>query len=139
MADDPGEFAHAVSGGSGLPKEAEDFVLACVEMCGRFGATNLRVGFSDEEDGDPQVWWCAVDSRHGHYATAAFNPVDALWRMVEDSADGGHCTHCHKVTGVVRDAQAHEMPKGEAIGGVCWYAYDPERKTFRRSCEGVAP
>jgi hypothetical protein len=123
-----------------MPKESEDLIKACLELLGRSAAENVRIGFTDEDAGDPIVWWVHVHTRFGSDVCAAdLSPVLALWKVVEDQIDGGVCTHCHKVTGVVRDSMAGDMPKGEEIGGVCWFAYDPELKTFRRGCEGVAP
>jgi hypothetical protein len=103
------------------------------------GAKEFRIGYSDEEDGEPVVWYATASfSRPGgvyHDATAAMDPLAAAFRLVELFCDGGTCTHCAKPTGVVMEP-GHSMP-GQRM--VCWFAYDPEMHTFRRGCEGVMP
>jgi hypothetical protein len=68
-----------------------------------------------------------------HYETAAaMDPLTACYRLAEQLFDGGTCTHCQRPTGITDDWEA-KLPLSDRI---CWYVYDPENKTFRRSCEG---
>jgi hypothetical protein len=63
-------------------------------------------------------------------------PWRATFRLAEAVLDGGHCRHCHKMT-AVDDKPADDLlaATGEIV---CFYRYDPELRTFRRSCEGKA-
>lgn len=56
----------------------------------------------------------------------------AVLRLLEQVVDGGRCTHCRRPTGVSEDWTA-TLPLEETF---CWYVFDPELETFRRSCEG---
>ncbi len=117
--------------------ETEDMVVACAQMLERMGIGQLRVGHSDEEDGEPVIWYATAYFRvpGAWEAAAAMNPGRAMFRLCERAMDGGTCLHCGKPTGIVDDAQASDMPMNALV---CWYAYDPELKKFRRSCEGAA-
>lgn len=134
-----------------LNPDDEAHLTAAVGMIGRTGATQVQIRYSDDEQ--PVVWFLVaayksaetrVRSRSGNpakrsglpemvYESASANdPIEASYRLLERLMDGGFCTHCKRPTGVNRDWQ-DEMPANKLI---CWYVYDPENKTFRRSCEG---
>lgn len=117
--------------------------VAGVEMLGRTGAKDFRVGWSDEADGPPTVWYAVAtwgghpDPRIGRGAEAAgaLNPVAAVMRLCERVIDGGTCAHCGQLT--IFDDNPDDSPFQsllEAMG--CVYAWDPELRTFRRGCEG---
>jgi len=112
-----------------------ELVAACAEMLGRMGVGELRVGYTDPDDGEPVAWYAMAYFRvQGAWeAAGAMTPDRALYRLCEQVMDGGHCTHCGRPTGVVDDARAADMPANDQI---CWYALDPELKRFRRECEG---
>ena len=59
-------------------------------------------------------------------------PLRAVLRLLDLVIDGGSCTHCGRQT-FVSDDFTQSMPLDRLV---CWYVYDPEVKTFRRSCEG---
>lgn len=120
----------------GLPAVDADFIKACAAMLGRMAVREMRVGFTPPEDGQPIVWYCvAFFTSHDRWeAEAGMEPELAMYRLLELVMDGGKCAHCERPSGVIRDRQAAEMIDGGAF--VCWYAYDPELKTFRRECEG---
>ena len=117
--------------------ELDPRFIAGVEMLRRTGVKQLRIAFSDEEQGAPIVWWAAGQWRkHGHEAAAAFDPTQAVLRLCERVIDGGECSHCHRPT--MFEA---ELPLGTALDNfadqvMCVYAWDPELSTFRRGCEG---
>jgi hypothetical protein len=113
--------------------------VAGVEMLGRTGAKDFRIGWSDEEDGEPIVWYAVATWNHarakGADAAGALNPVRALMRLCEYVIDGGTCQHCDRST--IFDpnpSDTHWDALLDAMG--CVYAWDPELKTFRRGCEG---
>ncbi len=124
--------------------EAKDFLTACVDMVGRMGAEGWQLRFHDDES--PTVWIALatftgrLDNIHmpdgghpthtKHEVAAALSPQQAAFRLLEQLVDGGHCTHCHKTTGITSDFD--DVPLHEHV---CWYQYDPELKTFRRGCE----
>lgn len=120
--------------------------LAAVDLLARVGAKNYRVGHTDTDD-QPVIWHATVELRQyygmafvRHYeCAAAMDGVTATLRLAERLIDGGMCTHCGRMTvfSADPDTTAEEAMTG-ALGG-CLYAYDPELRTFRRSCEGDAP
>jgi hypothetical protein len=122
--------------------------LAAVQLIERTGAQSFRIGYSDEADGPPIVWYATATwgldpstgrplpkgGRITHEAAAAISPVDAVLRLCEQVIDGGECAHCHLPTIFVPDTDTTLLDR---IG--CVYAWDPELATFRRGCEGDAP
>jgi len=69
--------------------------------------------------------------RDGWDAGAGPTPVLSVERLLDQLLDGvGQCKHCHRPTGVAHDLA--EMPLADHV---CWYQYDPELNTYRRSCE----
>jgi hypothetical protein len=115
---------------------------AAVELLGRTGADQFQVRYCEEEE--PTVWMSAAhwpeieDIMPDHWdAAGGMSPWSSLLRLCEAAMNGGRCTHCNKMTSI------DDQPYEEALGiltesFVCWYRYDPELKTFRRSCEGVS-
>lgn len=117
--------------------------VAGVDLLGRTGARDFRIGWSHEDDGPPTVWYAVAtwkghrDPRIGHGAEAAgaLNPTAAVMRLCERVIDGGECAHCGQLT--IFDDNPGDSPFDtllEAMG--CVYAWDPELRTFRRGCEG---
>jgi hypothetical protein len=128
---------------------------AAVAMIGRMGGKEFEIRYCDGHDGellDPVVWiararWEVaayaddegvheVEPRSVWQATGAMDAWRAVFRLLESVMDGGHCTHCGKPTAV------DESPPDDLLASldevVCWYRFDPELRTFRRQCEGVA-
>lgn len=117
--------------------------IAAVDLIKRTGAKDFRIGYSDEEDGEPIVWYAVATYNRSENmppefpdvvlgdVDASFNPVQAVLRLCERLIDGGECWHCHQMTIFISDITVDPFDK---IG--CVYAWDPELKTFRRSCEG---
>jgi hypothetical protein len=119
---------------------------AAVELIGRTGADRFEIRYCDghdEDAGKPPVIWIALahwPEKPGvvpeHYdAAAGMTPWQAVFRLMEATMDGGTCRHCDKPTGV------DDQPAGPIARAVeeliCWYRFDPELNTFRRSCEGA--
>jgi hypothetical protein len=116
--------------------------VALVDVIRRSGAAEFQIRYDDEQD--PIVWVAVVGHKMhngrprtvgkvNHYeAAGAMSPLAACYRLAEILFDGGECAHCHRPTGISDDWTA-EMPHAAHI---CWYIYDPENETFRRSCEG---
>jgi hypothetical protein len=110
----------------------EPRLTAAITFVRRTGATSVQLRYSDDES--PIVWIAVAsypDDRHE--AAAALEPTRAALRLCEQLADGGHCTHCGRPTGLEPDS-LETMPLDELV---CWYQYDPELETFRRGCEGA--
>jgi hypothetical protein len=118
--------------------------LALVDVVRRTGAKEFQIRYSDDEE--PTVWMAVVGwdldrngrpvakgGRRRHEAAAGMTPLAAIGRLAERIMDGGECAHCHRPT-AVSDDWTSTMPLEEHI---CWFVYDPELKTFRRSCEGA--
>lgn len=104
--------------------------VASVDMLGRTGATSFQIRYDDEQD--PVVWVAVAQWGAVFECAAGMNPLKAVLRLLEHVVDGGKCTHCRRPTAVSDDWTA-TMPLGDVF---CWYIFDPEVKTFRRSCEG---
>lgn len=112
---------------------------AAAEMLGRVGAKSFELRFSEPEEGmgpESPVVWMAIGFFEGAppQVSAGLHPVAALEKLLEQLIDGGECQHCHKMT-------SFHSEIGEGMGPfaslVCAYQYDPELKTYRRSCEGA--
>lgn len=111
---------------------------AAAEMLGRLGADSLEIRFSEPDEGmDTPVIWMAIVSLKGYdgappQVAAGLHPVHALEKLLEQLIDGGQCNHCGRMTTFEGD------PRTVTAFGrlVCAYQYDPELRTYRRSCEG---
>lgn len=117
--------------------------IAGVELIQRTGAKDFRVGWSDEDDGPPTVWYAVATYKRPAgtprwtpgEAAAALDPVRAVLRLCEQLIDGGTCAHCHRPT--IFDDNPTDTPIDDLLDAMgCVYAWDPELKTFRRGCEG---
>lgn len=119
--------------------------LACVKLLERFGARQVQIRYSDDEE--PILWMVAVElylkdgrpialieDADGRYwdCAAGMTPTLAALRLCEALGDGGTCTHCGRPSGISADF-TETMPLDHLV---CWYTYDPELKMFRRACEG---
>jgi hypothetical protein len=103
---------------------------AAVELLGRCGAEELQVRFCEEEK--PTVWMALARWR-GHWEVgAALDPLRALFRLCDEVMDGGLCLHCGKPSAFSDGFEVLPDIMGDAV---CWYAWDPELKTYRRGCE----
>lgn len=108
--------------------------VKAVEMIGRTGAISFRTGYSDEEDGDPVVWYAVAAYKDGKAeAAAALNPHDAVMRLCEQIIDGGLCRHCNRTTSFCAD-ETDTASLDRA--GLCVYSWDAQTQTYRRSCSG---
>jgi hypothetical protein len=124
----------------------DDFVVACIEMIGRTGATDFQMRYHDDEQ--PTVW-IALATYHGvlenvhlkagvatttqHQVAAGLTPASAAMSLLETLVDGGVCEWCHRPTAITEDLDHPTVP---GMPDMCWYQYDPELRTFRRGCEG---
>lgn len=116
--------------------------IALIDVLRRSGASEVQIRYSDDEK--PIIWMAVVGWRMyggrprstgiiNRFETAAgLDPLSAAYRLAETIIDGGQCQHCGRPTGV-SDDWVNKMPLDTHI---CWYIYDPENETFRRSCEG---
>ena len=109
-------------------------MIAGIDLLRRTGMSTFRLGWSDEEDGPPTVWWACAEWLSGSDAGAGMTPTAAVMRLCGQVVDGGICLHCKRPTifSSTPDTSILELSGG------CVYAYDPELMTFRRACEGTA-
>lgn len=106
--------------------------IPALEMLARTGATEVQVRYSDDEQ--PVIWMIAACWSGRWEAAGGMTPLAAAFRLCDAVVDGGTCVHCGQPTGFVPDIDP--MP----LAGFCWYQWDPELKTFRRSCaDGITP
>ena len=116
--------------------ENDPRIPALIDMLGRTGAREFQLRFSDDEV--PVIWMAAARWKNHWEAAGATTPYLAMFRLAESVMDGGECTHCHKPTGI--DDRLERDPLMEASEVMfCWYRWDPENKTFRRSRERRGP
>lgn len=121
----------------------EPLLAAAVELLGRTGAQSFQLRYSDDET--PVVWIAVVAHRvdrrgvpiprggkERYEVASALSPALAALRLCELLVDGGICRHCGKPSAVTEDF-AVTPPVDTTL---CWYQFDPELATFRRSCEG---
>jgi hypothetical protein len=121
------------------PFDDSRFVAGTV-MIGRMGATNFQVRFCEEEE--PTVWIVSArwerNNKERWEAAGALDPGTAMYRFLELVMDGGACLHCGKVTSI--DDLPATTPMDTVMDKMfCIYRYDPELRTYRRSCEGLKP
>jgi hypothetical protein len=113
--------------------EQDAKLIAAVDLLGRTGAKSFSLRYCEEEK--PVIWMAlgeyVRDGKTIFEVGAHTNPLVALYRLLDTLIDGGFCTHCKRPTGFSEDPDV--MPLDEMF---CWYQWDPERKTFRRGCEG---
>lgn len=120
--------------------------IAAVQLIQRTGAQSFRIGYSDDDDGPPVVWYACVTYKRPPgtprwtpgEAAASLDPVKAVLRLCEQVIDGGTCTHCGRQT--IFDADVTDTVFDDALNELgCVYGWDPELATFRRACEGDRP
>jgi hypothetical protein len=114
--------------------------IAGIELVRRTGAKTIQIRFSDDEK--PVVWFAVAGyiSRQGrahssgkinaYLIGAAFDPLQALFKLLDEAIDGNECAHCHRPAGFV--AETETMPLDSVV---CWYIFDPETNTYMRGCE----
>lgn len=117
-------------------KVDSDKLKAGIDFLRRMGAQQFQIRYSDDEKPDIWIAVAIFDGKNpmkikGVEVDASIDPLRAVLRLCERLADGGECLHCHKRVALEPDSLSH-MPFDQMI---CWYQYDPELKTFRRSCE----
>lgn len=117
------------------------------QACLKIGSTD---GFRDtfaaagkalepaDDDPSPVFWMVAarirfLDGQVGYEVQAALDPATAAVRLAKRIIGGSVCVHCKR--GVSVSERWGEAPPDT---GDCWYVFDPELETFRRSCEGEA-
>lgn len=112
-------------------------LVAGMQLLGRTGAAEVQIRYSDDEQ--PVVWFAVGtwrrNGREKHEAAAALDPVRAVLRLCEQVIDGGACAWCKRPAGFIADDPA-DVADSPVDRLVCWYQWDPELSTFRRSCEG---
>lgn len=126
-------------------------LMAALDLLRRTGASSFQIRYSDDQE--PVVWVaiCAYSAAHlekirqragrslvappsgsEQVAVAAgLTPLAAVFRLCDDLIDGGECVHCHRPAGFA--VQQGDYPLDTLV---CWQQFDPELRTFRRSCEG---
>lgn len=130
--------------------ELDPRFIGVVDLIGRCGASTFELRWSDDQA--PVVWMAIAGHRvdpHGRFLRgdggvgrtvyqvhAALHPLPAVIGLGESLMDGGQCVHCGRPTGLDTNLTAEPMPLPRLI---CWYQWDPELATFRRSCEGDSP
>jgi hypothetical protein len=100
-----------------------------VDLLGRTGASEFQIRYCDEDK--PVVWIAAARWGDHWECAAATHPMGAIFRLCDEVIDGGQCRHCGRPAGFAPDLDT--MPLEPLV---CWYQWDPERKTFRRNCAG---
>lgn len=108
---------------------------AALHVIEHTGAEGYQIRYSDEQQ--PVVWIAIATYTDGRFeAAAAPDPLTATLRLCERLYDGGTCTHCGRIAGF--DYEAFAGPLLETLNPMmCFYRWDPELGTFRRSCEGT--
>ena len=121
--------------------------IAGMDLVRRTGAQQFSIRW-DEPTDDLPVAWCALArwrlNSEGRPVPpgvpfagmavkvgAGLDPVVAVLDLAAKAIDGGECVHCGKPTGLEERFDAPDL-FGEIV---CWYQWDPELSTFRRSCE----
>lgn len=102
--------------------------VAAVDLIGRTGASEFKVGYTDE-DAPPVVWYAAAKWGPHWQVAGALSPLSAMFRLLELVMDGGTCMHCKRPSGF--EPSTDPMPLNQMV---CWYQWDPSTKTYKRGC-----
>jgi len=133
--------------GLDMPPEVMGRYLALIDLIGRTGASDYRIEYTDPDNG--VVMWIAIAQHHQRNgkpipsAGAGATPLQATHVLAELLIDDGTCTHCGRAT-VLEDFCSKvgdrvgftALVSGDVEVQFCWYQFDPELRTYRRSCEG---
>lgn len=108
---------------------------AAVDLLRRTGVSEVQFRWSDDQE--PELWMAVAIYEPSRWDVGAGRePVQALMRLCAELLDGGTCQHCRKATGFSEDPTSDPIEQAVAAA-ICWYKFDPELVTFRRSCEGT--
>lgn len=115
-------MAAEADGQSELTGEAEQALLAGVDLVGRTGATGFTVGHVNEPHEKPD-WYAQAEYRGRRIIVEHFpGPVSATEALARRLLRDGECTHCHRV-----------IKLGGSGGKACrWWR---DGATWRRGCE----
>lgn len=115
-----------------LRPELSPKFMAAVELLGRCGARSFDMRWcgTGADSEHPPIAWVAVVEFATRFECAA---ARAVLRLCERVVDGGRCAHCHRPTGFNEDTD--DTVEQTLLPECCWYTFDPELATFRRSCE----
>lgn len=121
---------------------------AAVDLLRRTGIREFQIRWCEEEE--PTIWMAVVKHFVGPDGVpvpkggkvvwetcSAMDPLTATLRLCSQVIDGGLCVHCKRPAGMEEDPLFDPIREASSAL-ICWYVYDPELNTFRRSCEGVA-
>lgn len=109
---------------------ADPRMVAAIALIGHTGAAEFQIRYDD--DPEPVVWVANVKYEESYEAAGGMTPLTATLRLAALLIDGGTCVHCRRMTMIEHDWRENVIFAKE----VCWRQYDPELKTYRRSCEG---
>jgi hypothetical protein len=139
--------------GAGKSNIHDPRFTAAIDLLGRTGAKNFRVGYTREEDGEPVVWYAvceykrpagtAVWHKPSAEAAAAMDPLNAVLRLCEILIDGGRCNHCGQNTIFDPDMPVEGVVSKEVMDDLldkmgCRYHFDPKTSKFVKSCNVYA-
>ena len=130
----------------------DDRLVAGIALLQRTGAHSVSLRHDEPENPkDPVVWMAVIEwnvvplgqgygkpvpekeepGERGYEVAAALDPVNAVMRLCNQVLDGSaKCVHCQRPA--MFDEDFGKAPLDKLL---CWYQWDPETKTFRRSCE----
>jgi hypothetical protein len=106
--------------------------MPAIDLLGRTGAEEFQIRYCGEQE--PAVWIAAAKWHEVWEVGASTGALEAIFRLLAQVLDGGHCQHCNRPSGFEATIEANPLP-----GLICWYQWDPELETFRRGCEGDVP
>lgn len=116
------------------PEKLAPKMKAGIDMVGRTGAAGFDIRYQDNME--PTVWIAVARYPQDVWEAAAGHDAEqAVLRLCEQLVDGGSCVHCGKLTAFDPDHRTTALLEASAAF-TCWYRWDPELATFRRSCEG---
>lgn len=105
----------------------DDRMTAAVDLIGRTGAAEFQIRYCEEEK--PVIWMAAARWDNRWEAAAAMNPLQAIFRLLDQVIDGGKCQHCGRPAGF--EPSTDQMPMDHLV---CWYQFDPGTRKFTKGC-----
>lgn len=113
--------------------------LGLLEFFQGTGLESFRIGYTDESEGLPIVWWVSGRWKGNRgEADAALTPDVAVERLAERVLDGGLCMNCHRPTMLVLASDDADDMIASAerfgIGDSCFVTWNGEK--WVKACGG---
>ena len=91
-----------------VPDREKDRFIAAVDLLDRTGADAIQFRWCEEEW--PVIWMAAGCWKGVWQAAGAMNPLEAVFRLLDEVIDGGKCTHCGRPSRIRAERRRCDAP-----------------------------